>query len=55
MRQDDVIRHLTGLTRSADTSYDVRIDDDRFWIRDLAASHGADSTTFPCGIKGDQG
>ena len=31
MRQDVVLRHLTGPTRSADTSYDVRIDDDRFY------------------------
>ncbi|MCY4059875.1 MAG: hypothetical protein OXG44_17960 [Gammaproteobacteria bacterium] len=46
------LRHLTGLSLSEDTSYDVRIDDDREWMRRLAASHGADPAMFPYDIHG---
>lgn len=46
------LRHLTGLSSTEDTSYDVRIDDDREWMRRLAASHGADPAMFPYDIHG---
>ncbi|MDE0658034.1 MAG: hypothetical protein OXI79_00130 [Gammaproteobacteria bacterium] len=46
------LRHLTGLSSTEDTSYDVRIDDDREWMRALAASHGADPAMFPYDIHG---
>ena len=45
-------RHLTGLSSTEDTSYDVRIDDDRERTRRLAASHGADPAMFPYDIHG---
>ena len=47
-----VLRHLTGLSSIEDTSCDVRSDDDREWMRGLAASHGADPAMFPYDIHG---
>ena len=46
------LRYLTGLSSTEDTSYDVRIDDDREWMRDLARSHGANPAIFPYDIRG---
>ncbi|MXY54905.1 MAG: hypothetical protein F4Y41_00685 [Gammaproteobacteria bacterium] len=48
----DALRYLTGLSSTEDTSYDVRVDDDREWMRRLAASHGADPAMFPYDIHG---
>jgi len=41
------LRYLTGLSQVEDTSYDVRVDDNAVWMRDLANSHGADPTRYP--------
>ena len=49
------LRYLTGLSRIEEGSIDVRIDDDRVWKRDLAASHGADPSRFPYDIHGPRG
>lgn len=46
------LRYLTGLSPLADTSFDVRIDNDRDWMRALAQSHGADPARFPYDIEG---
>ena len=44
------LRHLTGISSTEDTSYDVRVDDAREWMRSLAASHGADPAVAPYDI-----
>lgn len=49
------LRYLTGLSRIEEASIDLRIDDDRIWMRDLAASHGADPSRFPYDIHGPRG
>ena len=46
------LRYLTGISQSKDTSYGVRIDDHKDWVRALAESHGADPTKFPYDIHG---
>ena len=48
----NALRSLTGLSQSQDTSYDVRVDDERKWTRDLAESHGANPTRFPYDLHG---
>ena len=49
------LRYLTGISQREDTSYGVRIDDHRNWIRDLAESHGADPATFPYDVNALRG
>ena len=46
------LRYLTGLSSKENTAYDIRVDDDREWMRSLAASHGADPAMFPYDIHG---
>ncbi len=49
------LRYLTGLSQNQDAAYDVRVDDDGQWMRDLAESHGANPARFPYDIHGPRG
>ena len=49
------LRYLAGLSLVEDKSFDDRTGDTRDWVRDLAASHGADADSFPYQIANPSG